>query len=129
MVKKVAYEALDKYFSLVSERGYIPYGRVAKIMFLLMADEFIDRFMEFMDEGAVRSFQRLFGELFGSDCFISLPVRANSIGFSGGSASGSLCARRRKNVRKDKPRHVDGILGDLENVLKPYKGEEEDEQL
>lgn len=127
MVKGIAFEAVDKYFRLVSVRGYVPFDRVLKVMFLLMVDEFTDRFMDYMEEDDVHLIDGCLSDLYGSDCFISFPERANSIGLSGTPASGSLCARKRRKS-SEKIKYIDGRFGSLEDVLAPYK-EDEDEQL
>ena len=104
----VVYTAISRYFNMLSKFGYVNYGEVYNILYLILIRDFIyNDFYGYITEGDYRYIERSLYCLFGKSCLIPYPEYLTMNNLNLGSIS-ELAYMMKKN-KEDISKVIDNI--------------------
>ena len=127
---EIVYNSIVRYFSTLSNLGYISYEDVNSLLFLTAIQEFIYKdFRGFINEDDYREIEKALYKVFGTSCLVPYPEYCNNANMNKlHSGDISELAHRVENIEEIQDIKVVEEIQDIKvvKVLAPYEEEVED---
>ena len=130
VMDEIVYNSIVRYFSTLSNLGYISYEDVNSLLFLTAIQEFIYKdFRGFINEDDYREIEKALYKVFGTSCLVPYPEYCNNANMNKlHSGDISELAHRVENIEEIQDIKVVKEIQDIKvvKVLAPYEEEVED---